>query len=78
MEIYDVVGFRKVDITDEKGHIEGYSVYVTFSPSSDDFVGLMTDKVFIRSKYVSYLPQLGDRIRLIYNRYGKISAVETC
>lgn len=78
MEIYEVVGFREVDIEDEKGHVQGYSLYLTSEPKNDNVVGFVCEKVFIRSRYVSYRPQLGDRIRLIYNRYGKIGAVETC
>ena len=80
MEIYDVVGFRRVEFTDEKtkNKVDGYTLFLQRTPQDDKVVGLECCKQFISSQYVSYVPQLGDRIRLIYNRYGKIGAVETC
>lgn len=80
MEIYDVVGFRRVEFTDKKtkNNVDGYTLFLQRTPQDDKVFGLECCKQFISCQYVSYVPQLGDRIRLLYNRYGKIGAVETC
>lgn len=80
MEVYEVVGYRRVKFTDEKtkNPVDGYTLFLQRTPDDDKIVGLECCKQFISSQYVSYQPQLGDNIRLIYNRYGKIGAVETC
>lgn len=80
MEIYDVVGFRRVKFTDEKTKnvVDGYTLYLQRTPEDDKIVGVECCKQFISSQYVDYEPVLGDRIKLIYNRYGKIGAVEAC
>lgn len=79
MEMYDVVGFKKVDFTDKDGkQIKGYSLHLV-RPFDDDYAsGTEVRKEFISSQYVSYVPAVGDHVKLIYNRYGKIGAVETC
>lgn len=81
MEIYEVAGFRRVKFTDEKSknEVDGYTLFLQRTPDAESKItGIECCKQFISSQYVSYIPQLGDNIRLIYNRYGKISAVETC
>ncbi len=80
MEIYEVVGYRRVKFTDDKTKnvVDGYTLFLQRTPEDDKVIGLECCKQFISSQYVSYVPQLGDNIRLIYNRYGKIGAVETC
>lgn len=80
MEIYEVVGFRRVHFTDTKQNkeIDGYTLFLQREPEDDQIVGLECAKQFIASEYVAYTPQVGDRIQLIYNRYGKISSIQTC
>lgn len=79
--IYQVVGFRKVDFTDQKtrNHVAGYTLFLQRIPDVEENIsGVEVLKQFIPSMYVDYIPALGDQIQFIYNRYGKISAVETC
>lgn len=82
-----VIGVRKVSFdgrdrdtgkkTGEK--IEGFNIY--YSEPISDKVGtgdsadrfFMTDK---RMEQLGYYPKVGDEIRLLYNRYGKIESVE--
>lgn len=80
MEIYDVVGFRKVDFTDQKTgkQVRGYSLHLGRPFTSADAAGTEVRKEFISSDYVAYVPSVGDHIKLLYNRYGKIGAIETC
>lgn len=80
MEIYEVVGFRRVNFTDEKTKkvVDGYTLFLQRDPEDGKTHGVECSKQFISAQSVFYQPQLGDRIRLLYNRYGKIGAVETC
>lgn len=79
MEIYDVVGFKKVDFKDKDGkQIKGFSLHLARPFDADNAAGTEVRKEFISSQYVSYVPSVGDHVKLIYNRYGKISAIETC
>lgn len=81
MEIYEVVGFRRVAFIDAKtkNPVDGYTLFLQRTPDAESKItGIECCKQFISSQYVSYTPQLGDNIRLIYNRYGKIGAVEAC
>lgn len=80
MEQWDVVGYRKVNFKDEKSgqQVEGYTLYLQRSPVDKEIEGLECCKIFISSRYVAYEPVVGDRIQLIYNRYGKIGSVQTC
>lgn len=80
MEIYDVLGYRYVNFTDEKTgkQVRGYSLHLGRPFTADDAAGTEVRKEFISSAYVSYVPSVGDHIRLLYNRYGKIGAIETC
>ena len=80
MEIYEVVGYRRVNFTDEKTKnvVDGFTLFLQRNPEDGKTVGVECCKQFISAQYVCYQPQVGDRIRLLYNRYGKIGAVETC
>lgn len=80
MEKYEVVGFRRVEFTDDKtkNKVDGYTLFLQRAPEDDKIVGIECCKQFISCQYVNYVPHVGDTIRLIYNRYGKIGAVETC
>ncbi len=79
MEIYNVVGFRLVKFNDQKTNslIEGYTLFLERTPDPEENIqGIECLKQFISSSYVRYVPQVGDSIRLIYNKYGKIGAIE--
>lgn len=72
-----IVGFRNVSFTDEKGNkIEGYTLFWQQDPADDKVTGVIAGKQFISSKYVDYVPCLGDCVIFRYNKYGKIFSVE--
>lgn len=72
-----IIGYRKVDFTDEKGRgIEGYTLYYVQDVDDENVTGQVAGKQFISSKRVDYLPVLGDDITFRYNKYGKIGAIE--
>lgn len=80
MEKWKVIGFRKVSFVDEKTKkpVEGFSLFLIRPGTGDNMTGDECQKLFISSAYVEYQPYLGDEVNLIYNRYGKISSIQTC
>lgn len=73
MEIIEIVGIRHVNFTDEKGkNISGVSIY--FFMEADGVIGKMTGKMFLNSDRVNRLdkmPEVGQRVAVDYDRYGK-------
>ena len=72
-----VIGYQQVSFTPkgETQAITGVTLYLT--EERDKVQGLAADRVFVSARKLgSYFPQLGDEIRLSYNRYGKVDAVE--
>lgn len=80
MEKWQVDGFREVSFTDAKTKkdVEGFTLFLSRSPEDDKIVGRECQKLFISSEYVEYVPELGDQIMLLYNRYGKVGSIQTC
>ena len=79
MDIYNLVGFREVEFTDQKTglRVHGYSLFLERNPTPDEKIqGVECVKQFISSRYISYVPCLGDKVRLLYNKYGKIGSIE--
>lgn len=79
MEKWTIIGFRKVDFKDDHTgkSITGYSLFVS-RPGGSSMVGDEAQKIFISDQKISYVPQLGDEIQLVYNKYGKVSDVILC
>ena len=75
MDDFTVIGFRNVSFKDERtqANVNGYSLYLTQPADPEDIkvVGTVCQKIFISSDRISYVPHVGDQIRLYYNRYGK-------
>lgn len=72
-----IVGFRNVSFTDDDGRkVEGYTLYWQQESEDDNVSGLICGRQFISSRYVDYVPCLGDTVIFRYNKYGKIGAVE--
>lgn len=72
-----VVGFRKTEFTakDTGELISGYNLFL-LGPQ-EHVEGEACERVFLSEKKMGdYLPIIGDDIRVIYNRYGKVSSVE--
>lgn len=72
-----VIGYQNVSFTPkgESQAINGVTLYLT--EEREKVEGLATDRVFVSERKLgSYFPQLGDNIRLFYNRYGKVDGVE--
>lgn len=75
-----VIGYQKIDFKDQKtgNRVQGYNLFLTSEPDNDKIVGVKCEKLFIASQYVDYSPVLNDEIVILYNRYGKVSSIQTC
>lgn len=76
-DVYELVGIRGVSFAGSDGkQVEGTNLYLTYE---DDYIdGVGTEKVFATSKRfnsLSFVPEIGARCRLMYNKYGKIADI---
>lgn len=73
--MYEVVGFRRSVGTSKKTgkDFAGYIVFFNFAQQG--VTGMATEQTFI-SDELSYVPSLGDRVRLLYNARGFLMEVE--
>ena len=73
-----IVGLRKMKFTDKDNRVvDGTQVFLTYQNENIDGEG--TDKVFLSADRLRQLerdPEIGDRIFISYNRYGKVDEVE--
>lgn len=71
--MHNVIGFRNVDFTTQEGNrIQGVNLFLTYD--DDHVIGQAAEKMFISSQKLSnigYVPCVGDKIQVFYNRYGK-------
>lgn len=77
MAVYELVGIRKTDFTGSQGeNVSGYNLYFTYEDDKID--GLGVNRVFVSQRLYSqltYLPDLGKRCQILYNRYGKVADI---
>lgn len=75
MDTYTIIGYRPYDFVGNDGvNISGYNLFCTFS--QDRVEGEACDRLSVTSRSLNgYVPHLGDRINVFYNKYGKISSV---
>lgn len=76
-----IIGYqvKKYSFTDERtGALvqgEGVNFYVT--GTRDNVVGEFCDRIFVsQNKLGGYVPKVGDRIEIFYNRYGKVEMIQ--
>ena len=77
-DVYELVGMRSVDFTGsgDGKKVEGMNLYLTYEDGYIEGVG--TEKVFISSKRfnaLSFVPEIGARCRLMYNKFADIVPV---
>lgn len=72
-----VIGFKKSEFDTQDGkHISGYNLYCTYPLDKGEGEGV--ERLFMTSDKLidcGYAPNVGDEIRVEYNRYGKPAAV---
>ena len=74
--MYELVGYRKVEIQDGNSVVRGYSCWFLVDEDGD-FQGRSGVKVFFSyDKYPDFAPVLGDKYLLIFNQKGKLHAYQ--
>lgn len=72
---YTVIGFKNVDYVNQSGrHITGTRVFLTYEDHLA--TGLACLDVYLKDS-IDYIPVVGDRIALYYNRFGKVEYVRS-
>lgn len=76
-EKYEVIGFERIDYTSKKTGkpVLGYRLYMSFQGKSISGVGCQSEFVS-EADLGSYVPAIGDVIRLFYNRWGRVVGVD--
>ena len=71
-----IVGVRKVEYTAKDGaQVKGYTVHATYTEKGTD--GLCCDNFFVSEKKADgWVPEVGETVELMYNKYGKIDSVK--
>lgn len=73
--LYEVIGFKPINYTrkSDQKHIEGIEVYLSADPEDDRVVGREAMAVYLNREKSTYRdPQIGDIVRLSYNRFGRV------
>ncbi len=74
--MYQLVGFRKLSGTGKQSGkpYSGYQFYLTYEDPK--VTGYGVERVYIGDDYLgSYTPVLGDRVDLVYNRWGNVQEI---
>lgn len=75
MEVMTIVGKRSVSFTTEDNKvINGTTFY--FTMVSDNVEGEMASKMFVgaeRLRNLKYIPAVGEKVVVSYDRFGKVS-----
>lgn len=77
MDIWKIVGYRKVDFEDAQGkRVSGYNLYLAREPENKAIKGLEVQKLFYSDQYVDFVPSENQMIQILYNRYGKVGSIQ--
>lgn len=73
-----LIGMRRFSYTRKKDGqtIDACNLYLV-SPGGKDVVGEMCEAVFCKSEVVPKNLKVGDNLRVLYNRFGSVEAIET-
>ena len=74
--VKEIVGIRPYSFVDErtKGTVEGYTLYLQWE--EEDVAGYCCEKASVAmNKLDGYAPELGGRVHIGYNKYGKVDFV---
>lgn len=79
MSVFEVVGYRRSSFKpqDSNDTITGTTLYLQQEVSG--VVGFACERIFVSEKKMgTYVPALGDRVTVSYNRWGKVDSIEVC
>ena len=78
--MYELVGFRYVDIEAERKNdrdLHGYSCHFLMEERDEEFTGRSGVKVFFSNHiYPDFKPQIGDKFILLFNQKGKLQGYQ--
>lgn len=72
----EIVGMRPYSFNDSKTGelIEGYTLFLQWT--EDKVNGICCEQCSVKAdRLAGYVPQLGDKVRVGYNRFGKVDFV---
>ena len=78
----EIVGIKQSNFKPKDGddEITGYNIYCTYPLDEDKGGGgLGVERLYVTDKKLEncgYDPEIGDEIRVNYNRFGKVQSVE--
>lgn len=74
-EGYEIVGIRNVDFKDKQDRlVQGLKLFLSYK--DQHIVGIGTESIFVsQDKIGDKKFKLGDKIRIYYNKYGKVDSV---
>ena len=77
MEIYTLVGMRRVNFKGQDGKpVDGWNLF--FNYSDPNITGYGTEKIFVSAakfNEVSFMPEIGSDCQLMYNKFGKVADI---
>ena len=73
---YEVYGYKKIDyVRKDSTQVQAYELYLSKCVPDPGIQGDQFLVVFLNCKYSQYVPNIGDFVVPMYNRYGKIEDV---
>jgi len=77
-----ILGFENVKFNFNDGRtVQGVYVYLHDDGAPKERVtGMRTERVFLsdaKCGACNFVPKVGDRVKILYNRYGKVDEIQT-
>lgn len=72
-----VIGFQQKQLTFQDGRsVDGYFMWLS-DDSNPRVTGVQTERIYLSmNKAGTYAPYLGDEVKVMYNKYGKVDSVQ--
>lgn len=71
--MWEIIGFDTQ--VNEAGGVTAYTIYCTKENTGDNRCGLKCKREWYRTENVSYVPQIGDKVIIEKEDYGKFSVI---
>lgn len=72
--MYELAGYRFVDMKTEDGKVQGYSCFILNHEEQNGLIGAEAIKVFFSvEKFPDFNPKLGQKLDLRFNQKGKLT-----
>lgn len=77
-----VIGYRDVGFTAQSGEfVEGRTYFLGKDIDTQHGMGVSAEKIFVtdsKLKKFSYMPEIGEAVEVVYNKYGKVIDFRSC